>query len=212
LVASAKLHGATLSPETPRTYPSFLEVLSERPSFVNIVLNAPVGYLDTPESGVRSCDRQARALLGRRGAAIRNAPTRAVLDEVMTWREAGMDAVSATQLPRVREISLEMSPFRQRVVYEGNPELSFYQLRADSPLERSKNIEMGRAERRAILISKVPGIESVLDADLEGVPLKHLYDAAALLWTARRVFGHAAKRIPVEPEWDGAGLRMEMVY
>jgi len=38
------------------------------------------------------------------------------------------------------------------------------------------------------------------------VPQKHLYDAFALLWSARRVFGHAAKRIPVEPEWTMRGF------
>jgi predicted RNase H-like nuclease len=33
-----------------------------------------------------------------------------------------------------------------------------------------------------------------------------------LLVTARRVLAHAAKRIPVHPEWDSEGLRMELVY
>jgi predicted RNase H-like nuclease len=39
-----------------------------------------------------------------------------------------------------------------------------------------------------------------------------LLDAFALLWTARRVYGHAAKRLAVEPVWDSEGLRMEFVY
>jgi len=34
--------------------------------------------------------------------------------------------------------------------------------------------------------------------------------AAAFLWTARRIFAHAAIRIPEDPEWDEQGLRMEM--
>ena len=68
---------------------------------------------------------------------------------------------------------------------------------------------MGRDERRAILELRIPGIDVVLDTELLGVPQKHLFDAAALLWTARRVSAHAAKRIPTEPEWDSEGLRME---
>ena len=44
--------------------------------------------------------------------------------------------MSATLLPRYKEVATEMSPFRQRVVYEGNPELSFYQLNQDNPLVR----------------------------------------------------------------------------
>ena len=113
--------------------------------------------------------------------------------------------------PSYREVAAEISAFRQRVVYQGHPELSFFQINADNPLRRSKQIEMGRDERRAILELRIPGIDVVLDAELLGVPQKHLFDAAALLWTARRVFAHAAKRIPTEPEWDSEGLRMEYV-
>jgi hypothetical protein len=46
LVASAKLHGATFAPESPRVLGTFAEVLDERPSFSVIALNAPVGYID----------------------------------------------------------------------------------------------------------------------------------------------------------------------
>ena len=41
-------------------------------------------------------------------------------------------------IPRYREVAAEMSPYRQRVVYEGHPELSFYQLHKDTPLTTSK--------------------------------------------------------------------------
>ena len=79
-------------------------------------------------------------------------------------------------------------------------------------MKRSKNIEMGRDERFEVLDSHVPGIDRVLAEELNGVPEKHRFDAMSLLWTARRVFGHAAKRVPSEPEWDSEGLRMEIVY
>ena len=51
----------------------------------------------------------------------------------------------------------------------------------------------------------------MLDADLRGVPTSHLYDVAALLWTARRIVAKAATRIPEDPEWDSEGLRKEIV-
>ena len=212
LAASAKMHGSTFAPEPPKIFDSFLEVLNERPAYVVIIVNAPIGYVDSPDKGVRACDEQARALLGRRGSSLHSAPTRAVLEGRIGWREGGLDAVSATLLPRYREVAAEMSPYRQRVVYEGNPELSFYQLNKDTPLKRSKLIEEGRDERRAVLEVRLPGIERVLDANVDDVPLKHLYDAAALLWTARRVSAHAAKRIPTDAVWDSEGLRMEIVY
>jgi predicted RNase H-like nuclease len=212
LVASAKLAGSTFAPEPPKAYDSFLEVLSERPLFSAIVVNVPIGYLDTPDMGARTCDRQARALLGRRGTAVHNAPSRAVFDGRVGADKDGLDAVTRTMMPRYREVANEMSPYRQRVVYEGHPELSFFQLHQDTPLKESKVITEGKEERRILLEDRIRGSEPYLDAASYGVPQKHLYDCFALLWTARRVFGHAAKRIPVEPEWDEEGLRMEIVY
>ena len=211
IVGSAKMHAATFAPEPPRVYSSFIEVLDERPSFSVIVVNAPVGIVENSQAGVRTCDREARALLGRRGSAVHNAPTRAQL--VGGDQSAGerLDAVSATLLPRYREVASEMSPYRQRVVYEGHPELSFYQLNGNKPVHRSKKIEAGRLERRTLLERKMPGVDKILDSELKRVPLKHLLDVAALLWTARRVFGHAAIRLPSDAEWDSEGLRMEMV-
>ena len=155
--------------------------------------------------------RRARCSSGR-GTAVHNAPSRAVFDGRVEQDQDGLDAVTRTMLPRYREVAAEMSPYRQRVVYEGHPELSFFQLHKDMPLKKSKVIEEGREERRIVLEERIRGSERYLDATAYGVPQKHLYDAFALLWTARRVFGHAAKRIPVDPEWDSEGLRMEIVY
>jgi predicted RNase H-like nuclease len=134
-----------------------------------------------------------------------------MLEEGAHPSEGRVDAVTAMLLPRYREVAKEMSPYRQRVVYEGKPELSFYQLNNEMPLRFSKKIEAGREERRMLLEKKIPGIDKVIYSDIPGVPRKHLYDVGALLYTARRVFGHAAIRIPSEAEWDSEGLRMELV-
>jgi len=211
VVASAKMHAATFAPEQPKIYSSFIDVLDERPSFSVIVVNAPVGYIEKSSEEVRTCDRQGRAILARRGAGLHNAPTRIMLEEGAHPSEGRVDAVTAMLLPRYREVAKEMSPYRQRVVYEGKPELSFYQLNNEMPLRFSKKIEAGREERRMLLEKKIPGIDKVIYSDIPGVPRKHLYDVGALLYTARRVFGHAAIRIPSEAEWDSEGLRMELV-
>jgi len=212
LAQGAKIHGATFAPEPPRVYETFLDLLSEHPAYEIVVVNAAIGYLDTPEMGPRTCDKEVRALVGRRGSTVHNAPSRAVLDNLIDWSDGGLDAVTATMLPHLREVAKEMSPFRQRLVYEGHPELSFFQLNQDTSMKRSKKIEAGRDERLDVLESHIPGMDVVLGAELDGVTEKHRFDALALLWTARRVYGRAAKRIPTEPEWDSEGLRMEIVY
>ena len=211
LVASAKLHGATFAPEAPRVLGSFAEVLDERPSFSVIALNAPVGYIDDVHEGGRTCDRMARALLGRRGSTVHNAPTRASLQEEADVADDGLDAITNVLLRRYREVAAEMAPYRQRTVFEVHPELSFFQINGDVPLRWSKKTEAGMEERIALLKMRVPGSERLLEAELDDVPMSHLLDAAAMLWTARRIIARAGTRLPSDPEWDEQGLRMEFV-
>jgi predicted RNase H-like nuclease len=153
----------------------------------------------------------ARSLLKRRAMTVRNAPTRGTVESGLVRLDERLDAVSLVLLSRYAEVAAEMLPYRQRQVYEAHPELSFYVINADQPLTRSKHSEEGRLERRAILEKRIPGVKRVLDAEVPGVSSAHLYDAAALLWTARRVFAKAATRIPEDPEWDSEGLRKEIV-
>jgi predicted RNase H-like nuclease len=104
-----------------------------------------------------------------------------------------------------------MAPFRQRTVFEVNADLSFYQLNDDIPMRWSKYSEKGTAERRALVETKLPGSLRIVDAEVPGTSQSHLLDAAAILWTARRIFAKAAIRIPTDPEWDEQGLRMEFL-
>ena len=211
LVAGAKLHGTTFAPEEPRVLETFTEVLDQRPAFATIALDAPIGYLENHEPGGRACDREARALIGRRGAAIASAPVRSQLMEELEQSLDGLSAVSRQLLPRYREVAAEMAPYLQRSVYEVSAELSFYQLNDDRPLHWSKRTRAGQDERRALLARKIPGAERFFDASLPRVPRSHMLDVAALMWTARRIFARAGVRVPEDPQWDEQGLRMEIV-
>ncbi len=215
LVASAKLQGITLSPEEPRVMRSLTDVLDDKPAFEIIALAAPVGLLDEYRPGGRTCERDTRRLLGwRRGAAIMSAPPRGAV-EAPTHEAAraagGLGAVALTRLPRLIEVAREIQPYWQRTVYEVHPELSFYQLNGDQPLLYPKRSSLGRKERRELLEGRFPGVERILDAQLRRIREAHLLDAAACLWTARRIAARAVQRLPEDPEWDSQGLRMEMV-
>ena len=210
LLASAKVSGATFAPEEPRLIATFSLVLDERPTFDAILINAPIGYPSGVDLGFRTCDREARELLGSRGNVITAVPGRRVFEKANISVE-GLDAVTQVLMPRYRNVASEMSPFRQRQVYEGHPELSFFQLNGGVPMQHQRFREAGREERRQLLISKLNGIERVLNIEIEGVKPHQLIDAAVLVWSARRAFTHTARRLPYDPEWDSEGLRMEYI-
>jgi predicted RNase H-like nuclease len=210
-VAGAKLQGTIFAPEDPVRIESFVDVVDMRPGYSIIALNAPVGGLDQATVGGRTCDREARALLGRRGSAVKSAPINVDSPEGTNLLPDNIDAISRTLLPRYQEVAREMAPFRQRTIYEVNADLSFYQLNGDIPMRWSKHSEKGIEERRSLLEQKLPGALRIIEAEVRGATLSHLLDAAAILWTARRIFAKAAIRIPTEPEWDEQGLRMELL-
>ena len=210
LIASAKVAGGTFAPETPRLNDTFLGILSETPQLDTIVISAPIGHPNVPLRGLRACDREAQSILGPRANTILPVVSRDVIAASDRWVD-GLDAVTSAMLPRFRQVAEEMSPFRQRTVYEGRAELSFMQLNNGQPMRFAKSREEGVAERRELLLSKLNGIDRLIDAELPGVAQHFLLDAAVLVWTARRALTHAARRIPFEPEWDLEGLRMEFV-
>jgi predicted RNase H-like nuclease len=211
LVAPAKLQGTVFAPEEPFLVSPFSEVVDQRPTFEVIALNAPVGYLDKAAAGGRTCDREARALLGaKRGSSIQSAPVRSSTNE-LEFLPDHLDAISMTLLPRYREVAAEMAPFRQRSVYEVHSDLCFYELNESQPMRWSKQSEAGREERRGVLRAKFPGSERILSSEIPGVTISHLIDVSAFVWTARRIFARAAIRTPQDPEWDEQGLRMEIL-
>ncbi len=105
-----------------------------------------------------------------------------------------------------------MAPYRQRTVYEVNPDLSFYEMNEDVPMRWSKYSEKGVQERRSLVETKLPGALRIIDAEVPGSNQSHLLDAAAILWTARRILPKAAIRIPGDPEWDEQGLRIGVSF
>jgi predicted RNase H-like nuclease len=211
LVASAKLRGTNFALEDPRIIASFADVLDERPSFSVVALNARVGWADEAEVGERTCDREARAMLGRRAASVDSALTRIGTEDGDDDGDDRLEPISTSLLPRYREVAAEMAPYRQRTVYEVQPELSFYQLNGDLPLRWSKGSDEGRGERLALLESRIPDVGRILDVELDAVVPAELLEVAACLWTARRIAGRAATRLPADPEWDVQGLRMEIL-
>jgi predicted RNase H-like nuclease len=206
-----------MAPEQPQVVPTFLEVLDYKPAFQVVALFSPVGLLDAPDSRGRTCDRQARTVLGRpRAGSVLSAPVRAAL-RCETYGEAKaanggrLSAIGWRMIKRTVEVHDQMAPYWQRTIYEVHPELSFFQLNDDKPVRYSKHTRAGQEERRALLEGHMPGVERIIGERVQGATLPHLLDAAACLWTARRVISRGVVRLPENPEWDSEGLRMGFV-
>jgi predicted RNase H-like nuclease len=212
LVAGAKLQGITLTPEAPLVFKTILDVVDYKPAYQIISLAAPIGLLDDPVPGGRHCDRDARRLIGwPRNGAIVSAPARSVLSDLAAGRDVSLSAVSRRLAARFAEVDENIQPYWQRTVFEVHPEISFFQLNEDQPLRHSKHRQVGVQERTDLLKARLPGVERILDTRVIGAKATHLVDGAVCLWTARRIAARAVSRLPEDPEWDNAGLRMEIV-
>ncbi len=85
-------------------------------------------------------------------------------------------------------------------------------MNGDVPMTTSPYHADGRLERLELIRAKLPGVDEVITrVPPEGAGQIHMYEAAAMLWTARRASGRAIARLPLDPEWDNAGIRMELV-
>ncbi|MFQ5840448.1 MAG: DUF429 domain-containing protein [Candidatus Methylomirabilales bacterium] len=194
---------------------SFADLLAREELSV-IVVDVPIGLLPR---GPRLCDVQARRLLGRlRASSVFPAPLRAML-KARDWEEAcrirfaieGQRCPKQVMgiLPKIREVDALMTPDLQCRVLEGHPEVSFALRSGRRPIAGRKATKEGRSERLGLLAPHFPD----LHRNLSTVPgaLPDILDAYACLWSARRILGGDALRLPPDPQMDERGLRAEIV-
>ncbi|MCW2599423.1 MAG: hypothetical protein JWM02_1252, partial [Frankiales bacterium] len=145
-MVGARLQGITAFPTEPEVFPTFAEILDYRPSFDVIAIHCHLSFPDEDTPGGRTCDRMARELLGwPRSGAITSPPSRRLLTTGDLDQKArkGLSPISAQMLRRYAEVAEEMQPYRQRQVFEVHPELSFYQLNDDKPMQHAKETPEG---------------------------------------------------------------------
>ncbi len=218
LVLPGRLMSATVVAEDPFVEKSFAEVLDHRPAFVALSVGAPLAFPDHPvPGGMRAADREAADELGwpRRMSVERvpcraavNAPTYEAAREIEPW----LTRIAYRRFRQFRDIEREIQLYHQRKVFSSSAELTFTMLNGDIPLPNSRHTIEGQRERLRLVEDRIPGITlAVNQARVRGAGFRHLVDAAALLWSARRIAGRVLTRIPVDPEWNDYGLRMEYV-
>jgi len=217
LILPARLAAVTVIVEEPMVCKTLIEVLEFKPKFEAAAIYAPVGFEDEPTGPYRPCDLEAREMVGwPRLAAIKPIPSRAALRaktrEEAKELEPWLTNDDFRRWKWIREAEQEFQPFHQRNWFAAHPDLSFYVLNGDKPLKSSPYQPEGVYERMNLIKSKLPGVEDAVTATPPaGASQFHLLQCAGLLWTARRAAGRAVNRLPADPNWDTAGLRMEMV-
>jgi predicted RNase H-like nuclease len=214
LVVPGNLQGITLAPQPAYVLTTLAEVLDYRPSFSVVALHAPVGAA-SGAGDFRSCDVAARDQLGRRAGAVVPAPSRAVL-KATSYEEARridptVDVVRWRSLAKAAEAIKEVQSWRQRVVWEVNPELALTTMNDGQPIPFGRRSPAGRHVRRELVERKLPGADRVLKERPPCVREEKLIDALADLWTARRIVARAITRMSDEPVWDDDGVRMDIV-
>ncbi len=178
-----------------------------------LAIDMPIGLLDDRP---RTCDIEARKLLGPRRSSVFPAPVRATLpardyDEACRLsREASGRAMSKQAfnlLGKIRQLDRLVEPADQHRLVEAHPECAFLRLAGRPPAE-AKRSGPGRAMRRRLLGSTDPAFERLLATS--DLPPLDLADAAVLAITARHVA--AGSELRLGSDVDRTGLRAEIVY
>lgn len=194
--------------------PSLEDVVgrTRRGELAVVALDMPIGL---PEAGPRSCDVEARALLGPRRSSVFPAPVRAVLgaadyeEACRRSRRVSGRALSRQAfhlLPKVAEVDRLLAGGGHDGIVESHPELAFLRLAGGRPLE-AKRTEAGRRQR-VELVRDVLGADPDELARAGRAPLGDLLDAAALLATARHLAAGTARILGGAPDAVGRPMRI----
>ncbi|MEA3145348.1 MAG: hypothetical protein QOI53_775 [Verrucomicrobiota bacterium] len=199
---------------------SLLLNLPEDPSI--LCVDIPIGLPDFTPIGGRSCEKQARRVLGRRASSVFSALGRACLKGASRLeadhlnREAGGVGIGAQAwglAKKLREVDLAVTADAQRTIYEVHPEVSFWAMNEKTPMLHSKKTAEGERVRVNALVQAGFPTEFVekLPAGLK-VRRDDFLDACAAIWTAKRIANREAGRFPLGAERDVRGLDMAIWF
>ena len=214
--------------------PSFEAVLERHAGCARIGVDIPIGLPERVPVGGRACEQEARALLGPRRSSVFPTPARAVLaaadyEAACELNRAHHERAKALSkqtwfiVDKIAEVDRVLRPELQREqVHEIHPELSFYALNEERPLDHSKKTTLGALTRLALLeaagVCDMPTLRAAAgalrDTPGERAALDDLLDALAAGWSANRAAQGRARRLPegADPPLDERGLRQELWF
>ena len=187
-----------------------------------LAVDMPIGFVDVPRPA-RQCEVEARKLMPGKASSVFPTPCRAVLactthaDANATSRRLGIGINQQTfhLFPKMREVDelLRTRPRLKGIVHEAHPELAFARLNGGKPLD-SKHTKSGLARRKEILEAQgFTNLDNWLrDLRGKGAKADDLFDACALIFTARNILQGRARHVPEIAECDSRGLRMSISF
>lgn len=210
-----------------RLYRNFAALLASDAKI--IAVDVPIGLPERAIAGGRQACNEARARLGARQSSVFSVPARAAL-QAQTYRQACAINLRHSDpprkiakqtyniLPRIAEVDALMTPTLQARVFECHPELAFWAMNGETPLDLPKKIKSrpyaeGMALRRHLLDKARFEIPEP-PAPVSGIRFGEddLLDACACAVTARRIAAGTAHCFPSDPPRDAKGLRMEIAF
>ena len=200
---------------------TFTEVLSKTSDCKLVCVDIPIGLSDG--SKPRECDPLARKLLrGPRASSVFPAPIRPCLTakdyetaSKISFEHTGkkLNQQTFALIKKIREVDDLMTPELQNRVREIHPEILFWALNSQKPIEPNKKTIVGQAQRHNLLRRIFTDIDSILVcAPISGCAMDDALDAIVAAWTAGQAVIGKAKTLPEKPQLDSKGLRMEMLY
>ena len=162
-------------------------LLSKRPpELACLGIDIPIGLLD----GSRACDREARRLLGKpRGTSVFAAPCReALIAKTHTEASAinrqktgrGLSLQSFHIGPKIKQVDDAITPETQQWALEVHPEVCFWAMNGERPLENNKKTQKMGARREIRSVFLKSGTTSATD---------HQESPRTICWTRQRQRG-----------------------
>lgn len=198
--------------------------LAASPGAGHVLVDIPVGL---PSSKARTCDREARRILGpARASSVFPVPCRQAIraggyEEACRENERMLGVKVSRQVwavcPKIARVDDLLRKRRDLVgvIRESHPELCLWALAGRRSMRYPKRTRQGRLERMTVLEAVFPDAVRVYEQALAVSPRSaaardDVIDALALAVSACLCRG-VLRSIPAVPEHDRAGLPMEMV-
>lgn len=190
-----------------------------------VLIDMPIGFPD-PGEPVRSCDRLARKLLGKKASSIFPVPARETLN-ALNYEEAnkvnreilgrGLSRQSWGIAPKLKELDEYLRSSGKRVnIREAHPEVLFWSLNHGKVVEGNKKTNKGFVDRINLLQILFPGGWEIYNYLQESYSRKEIgpddiLDALVLAVSARMsIMGLIS--LPEEKDLDLLGMSREIVY